>query len=292
MKHYCLPLLFCLSMTQAWSAPETTSQIVWVESQRSARNASHEFYVDLLQLVLDNSREQWGEARVEEVNGDFSQFRAFAALNSGMLHVFWAGTTKQRQEKFKAVEVPLFAGLLGIRVPVIRRDRLEEFRGYKTLADWRRLMACQGAQWPDSDILEVNGFRVARIAKFELMYTMLKQGRCDYFPRGLNEVGAELAADGQQDLVAYEGVLITYPFPMYFFVGKDNNALYQRLSTTLEAMAVSGELRQFLFNHPTTAGLFPLERFDNSLRFRLTNSLLPASTPLQRSELWLPLTRP
>lgn len=292
MKHYCLPFLYCLCMTQAWSSPETTSQTVLVESQHSARNASHEFYVDLLQLVLDNSREQWGAAKVEEVIGDFSQSRSFAALNSGKLHVFWAGTTKQRQEKFQAIEVPLFAGLLGVRVPVIRRDRLEEFRGYKTLADWRGLIACQGAQWPDSDIMELNGFRVTRIAKFELMYTMLKQRRCDYFPRGLNEVSAELAAGGQQDLVAFEAVLITYPFPMYFFVARDNNALYQRLSTTLEAMVVSGELRQFLFNHPTTADLFPLARFDGSLRFRLTNSLLPASTPLERLELWLPLARP
>ncbi|QSX30233.1 transporter substrate-binding domain-containing protein [Shewanella cyperi] len=287
-----LPLLFCLLMTQAWSAPMATRQTVLVESQRSARDASHDFYVDLLQLVLNNSREQWGEAKVEEVNGDFSQSRAFAALNSGQLHVFWAGTSKQRQQRFRAIEVPLFAGLLGVRVPVIRRDRLAEFRGYQTLVDWQGLLACQGSQWPDSDILEANGFRVTRIAKFDLMYSMLKQGRCDYFPRGLNEVGAELAAVGQQDLMAYEDVLITYPFPMYFFVAKDNEALYQRLSITLEAMAASGELRHFLFSHPTTAGLFPLARFDDSLRFRLTNALLPESTPLQRPELWLPLARP
>ncbi|QSX37424.1 substrate-binding periplasmic protein [Shewanella sedimentimangrovi] len=287
-----LPLLFCLLMAQAWSAPGTTSQIVLVESQRSARDASHDFYVDLLQLALNNSRERWGEAKVEEVSGDFSQSRAFAALNSGQLHVFWAGTSKQRQQRFRAIEVPLFAGLLGVRVPVIRRDRLAEFRGYQTLVDWQGLLACQGSQWPDSDILEANGFRVTRIAKFDLMYSMLKQGRCDYFPRGLNEVGAELAAVGQQDLMAYEDVLITYPFPMYFFVAKDNEALYQRLSTSLEAMAASGELRHFLFSHPTTAGLFPLARFDDSLRFRLTNALLPESTPLQRPELWLPLARP
>jgi len=293
MKPYwLLPLLMWLFPWPTWSAPGAGTQLVLVESRRSERDASHEFYVDLLQLVLDNSQSQWGKAEVVEVGGDFSQSRAFAALNHGQLHVFWAGTSKQRQENFRAIEVPLFAGLLGVRVPVIRRDRLAEFRRYQTISDWQDLLACQGAQWPDSDILEANGFRVTRIAKFDLMYSMLKQGRCDYFPRGLNEVSAELAASGQQDLMAFEEVLISYPFPMYFFVAKDNEQLYQRLNSTLETMAVNGELRQFLYNHPTTAGLFPLTRFDVSRRFRLVNALLPESTPLQRPELWLPLARP
>ena len=71
-----------------------------------------------------------------------------------------------------------------------------------TLAELKKLSACQGMHWPDSDILEQAGFKVMRAVKFESMYEMLLAGRCDYFPRSVAEGYAEVESIAPDRLMA------------------------------------------------------------------------------------------
>jgi hypothetical protein len=178
-----------------------------------------------------------------------------------------------------------------MRVPVIKRARLAEFQTIGTPEQLKKLTACQGSQWPDSDILEANGYKVERIIRFELMYTMLNHDRCDYFPRGINEVFSELDGPERDELMAFEGILLRYSMPMYFFVSQENKLLARRLTTGLEAMVVSGELKQYILSHKVTQGIFPLSRYHNSRIFDLVNPSLPA-TLAERPELWIKLKKP
>lgn len=283
MIFYRLATAFILLSSPLYTLAQDTIRI---ESAQSADNLSHIYYQDLLLKVLQSTEADFGKVDVVTVDINVSQSRGFQLLDRDMLDVFWAGTNVEREQQYGAIAIPLIGGLLGIRVPVIDKQNFALFEPIKTVEQLKKLKACQGSQWPDSDILEFNGYNVERIISFNLMYSMLKQGRCDYFPRGLNEVYAELSAPTNQGLVAYEPLLLRYPLPMYFFVSKQNEQLKQRLSLGLNRLIDSGELATFIKQHPTTADIFPLSRFSHSHILELTNPHLPETTPLDDNRLW------
>ncbi|AQS40527.1 periplasmic component of amino acid ABC-type transporter/signal transduction system [Shewanella psychrophila] len=278
-------LVFIISLSIA--ATHLAAAPIVIQPKQSEDDASYGYYVDLITLILELTREEYGQAELVESESVFTQNRAFSALKQGELDLFWAGTSQDREDTYRAIRVPLMGGLLGVRVPVIRAAKYQMFLQIGTSGQLKALTACQGDQWPDSDILESNGYRVERVTKFALMYSMLKQGRCDYFPRGITEVYAELEGEDKEDLIAYDKILLSYPFPMYIFVNKDKETLAQRLELGLLSLVEQGKLTVFMQYHPVTKNIFPLEKYSGSKTFRLTNTNLPESTPLRDESLWL-----
>lgn len=260
--------------------------VIRIEASQSEDNVSHSFYQDLLAEVMAETEDEYGSVNIVNLDLNVSQSRGLQLLNSDMLDVFWAGTSIQREENYAAVPVPLTAGLLGIRVPVIKKHNLAVFEAINTPEQLKKLKACQGSQWPDSDILEFNGYVVERVISFNLMYSMLKQDRCDYFPRGLNEVYAELSAPTNAEFIPFEKVLLRYPLPMYFFVKRENTQLQTRIHRGLIQLIDSGKFALFLKQHPITKDIFPLERLSHARIFELVNPHLPATTPTNNAQLW------
>lgn len=283
-----LSLIVLLALLSLAPCPASAETVVRIPAPGSAADTSHRLFADLLTAVLDRTTPQDGPARVQITATSPAQDRILRDLETGALDVYWVGTNPAREQRLLPVRVPLTGGLLGLRVPVIRPDRQAEFDRISSLDTLRGLTACQGDQWPDSDILEANGLTVARINHFRLMYDMLKAGRCDYFPRGLQEVYAEVASQPPGTVIAYDRLILAYRYPMYFFTGPARTDLARRLSDGLTAMAHDGSLRRFWESHPVTRDLFPLTRFADSRVLLLTNPRLPQDTPVQDQALWLP----
>lgn len=280
--------LFIKALTMAFLATASSSLFalddIYIQPPRSVEDSSQAYYFDLLTTVLP------ADITVAITPRAMAQKRSMQQLNSGELSLAWSGATPSRERDYAPIRVPLFAGLLGTRVPVIRKNALAQFDQIKTADDLKALTACQGDQWLDSDILEDNGYKVERVTKFELMYRMLRAGRCDYFPRGITEVYTEV--DHQEDdlVMAYDRIILVYKFPMYFFVGKSNTELEKVLYEALYGYAASGELIKFMKNHETTRNVFPLSKYKDSLIFKLDNTSLPPLTPVNDDKLWLDLS--
>jgi len=283
-------MIFSRLMIAFWLSILTFSvqaqNVIRIESSQSADNVSHSFYQDLLAEIMAQTEESDGSVNIVNLDMNVSQARGLQLLNSNVLDVFWAGTSIEREQSYGAIAIPLTAGLLGIRVPVIKKKNLALFEAITTQEQLKKLKACQGSQWPDSDILEFNGYAVERVISFNLMYSMLKQERCDYFPRGLNEVYAELGAPTNAEFIAFEQVLLRYPLPMYFFVKKENTQLQMRIHRGLTQFIASGQFALFLQQHPITKDIFPLERLSHARIFELVNPHLPATTPTNNAQLW------
>lgn len=254
---------------------------VLIQPPRSSEDSTHAYYYDLLKEVLPPG------VAIKVTPRPMAQKRSLQLLTSGELNLAWSGTTTAREEEDLAIRVPLYAGLLGVRVPVIRKVDKARFDKIKTEDDLKALTACQGDQWLDSDILEDNGYQVERVTKFALMYRMLRAGRCDYFPRGITEVYTEVDHQDDDLVMAYDRILLTYKFPMYFFISRSNTELEAVLNKALYDFAASGKLIQFMQQHETTRDVFPLSKYSNSLIFKLENRDLPAQTPLSDDRLWL-----
>lgn len=116
------------------SSPVFAAETIRIQPQRTAVDGSYLYYTDLLRKALNNTRQEYGEAELVSVNR-LTQARAFQALNDNQIDVFWAGTNREREVFVQPIRIPLHAGLLGIRIPVIRRPALTPCR---TSANCRR----------------------------------------------------------------------------------------------------------------------------------------------------------
>ena len=278
-RHWIPMILFAVSAGVI--TPASAAEPIYIQPPRAIDDASHRYYQDLLatQFSADN--------RLTTIERPVTQERSLQLLNTGDLTIAWSGTNYRRENLYRPVRVPLFLGLLGVRVPVIRQADIARFTAITKESELQAMVACQGDQWPDSDIMERNHYTVERVAKFESMYKMLRGGRCDYFPRSIIEVYGELTTADRDDLVAYEGILLSYTFPMYFFTSYQREELANSLEEKLHEFATSGQLLAFMKKHPSTRATFPLSRFRESTIFYLHNPDLPTETPLSDTALWL-----
>lgn len=265
-------------------------QEVRIRAKQSDDDASHSYFVKVLQLALDNTEKDYGKAVVKITNSNMTQGRSLEELEKGKyIDIDWAGTDIEREKKLIPIRIPLIGGLLGYRVPVIKKINKPIFDRIKKVDDLKELLAVSGTHWPDSDIMESSGFKIERVAKFEQMYPLLESGRVDYFPRGINEVYGEVEARGNKELIIYNRIIIAYKFPMYFFTNKKNTNLAKRIEKGLIIAVNNGSLLELIKLHPATAPIFPLSKYNDSIIFEVNNPYLPKLTPVNEKKLWIKL---
>ncbi len=265
------------------------AQYLTLLGPQSAEDVSQSYFIALLDKALSQQGPNPYKFNVTNELGP-TQGRTVQLLSSGLIDVFWMGTSVDREKKFKAIKIPLFKGLLGYRVSIIHRQQVSRFDSLNE-SQFRKLIACQGEHWPDTQILLHNQYEVMPIARFELMFDMVDRGRCDYFPRAIFEGYGELekAQARLPELTIYDNVILHYPFPIYFFVDKSRAELAAKIESGLEAMIDSGEHEALMKRHPMTRHLFPIEQWQNKTIFRLDNPFLDRKIDLTQERYWFQL---
>lgn len=280
--------LWLFGLLVSWSSQ---SKNIIIAGQQSNEDTAHAYFVELLNLALAKTRDNSPYQNVIILDsGQTTQGRAIKLLQENIINVYWTGSNKTRESIMLPIKVPLFKGLLGYRISIIKQQDLLDFTNISE-ARLKQKIACQGEHWPDSDILEANGYHVLRVARFDLMFKMLVQGRCDYFPRAIYEGYGELekAKLKYPNLIIYDETILQYPFPMYFFTSLDNIELAMQIETGLLKALEDGSLQRLMENHSTTLGIFPLSQWRDRQYFHLVNDSLPNVSQFIDTPLWLTL---
>ncbi len=256
----------------------------------SEHHTSQRYFLDLLQLILDEREAVTGKQayRLQFVPADKRINREDNMLSRGFVDIIWSGTNRELENKLLPVRLPLIAGLLGYRAALVDGKGAA---GYESLdlQQWRQLSACQGEHWSDSDILELNRFRVKRVSQYDLMLKMLMRGKCDYFPRALHEVYFEYenAHDRYPGLAIMDDVIFYYPYAAYIFVGRTDQELADYLHQGFRSLIDSGKFATFMEQHALTKALLPMSKWQGKKLYKLHNPFLTPETPLQDDSLWL-----
>ena len=281
---------FLIAILVCYAGVSYSDTFIQVRAPQGSGDVSHDYYSKLLNMALEVTEQQYEPTSVLIAPLNISQGRSFKLLKgSGRLDVEFAGTNINRENNHHVVRVPLTMGLLGTRLLVINKDCKSEFDAIEQPQQLQQMKACQGAHWPDSDILEGNGYTVVRSPKFEHMWRMLEHGKCDYFPRALIEGYGEVERFGADKFMAYDHILLSYRFPMYFFFADNMPHMAKRVEEGLQILLSSGALQDFLTNHPVTSAAFPLEKYQNSIKFDLHNPDLSPETEQLDAKFWLAL---
>jgi len=206
------------------------------------------YFHTLLNKALLETSKDYGSYELQSIRFKSPQRRTLKLLNDyGVLDVTWSVTSKERESEYIAVKVPLLNGLFGKRRLMVKQERKAEFE-VMTEAKLKTMTACQGLHWPDFTRLKNNGYKVYGVVSYESNIKMLAKDRCDYFPRGAHEIEPELAKlnDKYEQIVAVDSVMLEYEAPVYFFVGKHNQALANRIEQGLLQLKADGQLTDLL----------------------------------------------
>jgi ABC-type amino acid transport substrate-binding protein len=258
----------------------------------SLKDVRHIYRFELLKLAMDRTKAVYGDFEIVYTAAEMTQSRALTELeNNGVVDVIALPSNVEREKKFLPVRIPVMKGILGYRIFIINKDQKDRFRKIKKLSDLKKLKAGAGHDWADVQILEKNGIDVERGGKYEGLFFMLAAGRFDYFPRGVNEAKKEIE-DRQgtlPDLMIEETLALYYPFPVYFFVNKNNPELARRIEAGLNYAINDGSF-ELLFSRYFKAYLADAD-LKNRKIFRLKNPFLPAETPYKNRSLWYNIDR-
>lgn len=285
LKYFLLFVIGALFITQKTTAEEFTIQI---PKPRSAFDISHDYHQKLLSMALNKAAKG---RKIPKINAiaEMSQGRAKAELIKGkLINLYWFGTSLEMENDLRAIQVPTTKGLIGYRKFLIRKDTKPTFDNIKNLDDLSQLIACQGSHWPDTKILQAAKLKVVTTPTYENIFSMLNAKRCDYFPRGYHDTDNDLRLrkDLFNNLTSYHKILLHYPFAVYFFTNKENEALALWIEAGLTMLAEEGEIDEFMRQHPLTAHIYPLKDEKNTLYLPISNPLLNTNTDIQNNKKW------
>lgn len=252
-----------------------------VHAQAVTSQPGVRFYTDLLELILNASRKPNEVIEFEYSDRQLSQARWIAEVqHSGQNEVAWTITNKEREQMLRPIRVPIVKDLLGMRVLVIRKEDDAKFAAIATADELKKLVAGQGIGWPDTQILQYNGFPVVLGKDKETLYQMLLAKRFDYFPRGVSELAADDEWLKKNGLVVAPNWMLVYPNPMYFFVARDNDELAERLERGWSIILRNGVFEKYFRGQPRIKRAFDELRQPRAQILQLVNPGLPEETPL------------
>jgi ABC-type amino acid transport substrate-binding protein len=253
---------------------------------RHSQGANPEAYVvDLLQLAIDHLPNKY---LLQASPNPMSQSRAQLNLENAdpQLQVMWAMTTREREAKLLPIRIPIYKGLIGWRVIMLRAGSEQWLGQVKTLDDLKPMRFGQRHDWPDTAVLRANGLQVVTSPSYDSLFSMLSAKRFDAFPREVVTAWQEQAraeASGQA-LVVDEHVVLHYPTALYFFTSQKRPELAEDIRLGLEASIADGSFETLFQRHH--GATLRRARLDQRQVIELNNPDLPSETPFDRAELW------
>ncbi len=240
-------------------------------------------------IVLEEIVKRQGQYRLvfpQKDMGRVSLDKTFSDFEAGELDLLWTLSNREYEARWQAVHYPLYLGMFGLRIPIIKQEETQKFAGVRNLRDMQQFTAGQGKNWADTNILIANGIPTVPVTKYESHFPMLEGGRFDYFPRAIHEPWDEIARNEAYRLTVDEYVLLRYRVPFYFFVSKDNKALHDYLVAGMEELTVSGRHKELFFEQAEVRQALTASGLEKRVVIDLENPDLTPETPIDRPELW------
>ena len=266
------------------NAKSASWQITFPSSLETASTID-EYPIKLLALALDQTGVSY---QLIPSDNFLSKGKAIDRLQDNReINIVWGMTNVQREKDLLPIRIPIFKGLIGWRLLLIRQDMAERFTYIQQFEHLVKLSPLQGRDWPDTKILQSNGFDVITERNQTSLMKMLGRAQGDFFPRSIIEVWEELERSKVANEIQIQiqpSLGIRYPAAIYFFVNKKSVPLANLIETGLEKAIENGTYEAlFVENYKT---YIEKAQIENRTFYPLENAFLPEETPLDRKELW------
>jgi hypothetical protein len=243
----------------------------------------HKYPEALLKLALEKTGVRYTMVASQRIK---YQSKALRKLRENIeVNVVWSTTDRQREDDLLPIRIPIAKGLIGWRVMLTHKNKPFYRKELTSLGDLLVYAPVQGIDWPDTKILQANGFNVLGAQNRSEAASLLSRQQADFYPLSVIEALTELRQEGADpDIRLKEGIALQYRAAMYFFVNKRNVTLARLIEVGLERAIEDGSFDELFYEYHGDM----LERLalDKITYFELDNPLLPIKTPVSESKYW------
>jgi hypothetical protein len=269
-----------LFISHTWANQPTNSLVTYYQSQ-----ARYDFGQKLLSLALSKSEQDY--AIHAFIKYPINEARGEKMVVNGEFDVQWLSTSQEREDSMIAIKSPIYKGILGLRLLLVKKQRKAVLSQIKTLQELQQYKGGHGSHWGDLPVYAHNGLPVHTNTSYTPLFLQLADDRFDYFHRGLNEIWQEQNKYSETLNIA-DNVMLFYPQPVYFFVSKKRPKLAEELKIGLERAQHDGSYKALFLAQ--NSEYIQKAGFNNRTLIRLKNPTLPVNTPAIDTHWWLPKT--
>ena len=244
------------------------------------------FGLELLELAFSKLDETYQiQNPYQQANKEINEARGEAEVISGALDLEFMSTTASREKAMIPIKVPIYRGIIGLRLILATPSRAAKLSKMKELDDLRSFTGGHGTHWGDVGVYDANDLGVITNVHYESLFKMLIEGRFDYFHRGVNEVWEELGRYSEK-LIVVDNVMLYYPHPVYYFVSKYRPSLAHSLARGLKMAMEDGSYKQLFLKYHQVE--IRKANFGRRNLIVLNNPVVPEGTAEIDTSWWLP----
>lgn len=271
---FCMLLLILRVEAATWviTYPQLTTE-------EDIRNA---YPLKLMALALDKTGVSY---ELRPSSKPMHQARAVKRLEENLeINVVWVMTDLTREQQLLPIRIPIAKGLIGWRMFVTPENTAFMNADINSLSDLLKYEPVQGIAWPDTKILQANGFNVVTARDYTEAKNIIVAKQADFFPRSVIEIDQEIGENTYRSLSYRKDIAVQYPSAMYFFVNKRNVTLAKLIETGLQRAIADGSFDALFIEH--FADILERMHINDVQYFTLNNPLLPPLTPIDNPSLW------
>lgn len=277
-----ITLLYLCILTHTTGAVEIKIPITTKASERDI------YKVDLLKLILSKVPGSHPITFVSNLPRTQSRIIHELETNSGVINLYWMGTSAELEKKLLPVRIPLLRGIIGNRVFIIHKDHQKKFNTVTSIVELQKFVGIQGLGWSDIEILENSGLKQFS-ATYDAIFKIINMGqRVDYFSRSIGEVLHEIRDNKIQypNLAIEEKVLLVYPFALFFFTSNENKELAALLERGFKKAYEDGSFLEFFQNNAIIKQMFKEIDLETRSRIEIPNPLMTPETLAIPDKYW------
>ncbi|GIU17158.1 hypothetical protein TUM4644_02090 [Shewanella colwelliana] len=221
-----------------------------INHSASQHDQRYQYTYDLLDLIIEATEADFGEASLQVSTMVMSRNRIFRELQEGdNVNVMAEASNSQWNEKLIPIAIPIRRGLQGFRLFIVKQENQAILADVTTLAQLMSFDTGSGSQWSTKVAMEQAGFKVVESTQYDSLFNMLSKGRFVTFGRGVNEVFQEIVQfeSYYPDLVVDNNIVLQIPLATYYYVSPNKPRLAKRIQVGLQRIIENGQFEQLFY---------------------------------------------
>lgn len=207
--------------------------VLRVPAREEFKDRRNEYPYALLEAALAHAKIKVQLVMVPQSMGQSGLLKMLEGTSKDRLDVTWMVANKPRKKKYLIVNHSIYGPLIGLRIPLVKKENLKVCSEIKKLEDLKKHKIVQVKDWPDFDVLRENKLNVVPAKDYVHAFELITSSRADIFLRGANEVVGEQFANAES-LVICPGLVVQYPQEVHFILAPDNKDLHKKLQAALD----------------------------------------------------------